>query len=144
MSLRRIPTNSNDPTSPRMFLDDQTGVIQTEGGTVVSDPTTLLSFQGINADGSINIKAGAVYVTKGTAANISLAAPKSGAQSAGGDDGRNLCIINQSGVAHIITTPANALNGNKTTLTMTAAVGVAILVAFAGKWWVAVASGTVS
>jgi len=143
MSLRKLPANSNDPTSPRMFIDDTTGNIQAEG-TVVSDTAHIVE-QVIPGDGAISVKAGAVILTKGTVAAITIPSPKVGLQSAGGDDGRVLYIVNQTGLAHVVTAASNGLNGNKTTLTFTAAtVGIAILVAYNGKWYVSVSSGALA
>jgi hypothetical protein len=94
------------------------------------------------ADGAIGIKEGTVFVTKASAAALTLAAPAAGAQSAGGDDGRELVVIDTTGYAHTVTTPANAINGTKHIVTMqsgsplASAAGTMFSVrAFNGKWY---------
>lgn len=94
-------------------------------------------------DGAISIKEGTVFVTKASAAALTLAAPTAGAQSAGGDDGRRLTVIDTTGYAHTVTTPANAINGNAHIVTMEAGSPLAsaagtqfVLRAYNGKWYV--------
>lgn len=63
-----------------------------------------------------------------------LALPISGA-----DDGKFLFIINITGNQSTVTTPANGLNGagGGTVITFDAGVGMCMLVAQGGTWWVA-------
>lgn len=93
-------------------------------------------------DGSTGHKAigktpGHAFLTKGSAGtDYTLAAPIDGGREVGGDDGLELLITAQTAYAHVVTTPANKLNTNKTTLTWTAAIGnSAQLVARGGVWY---------
>jgi hypothetical protein len=72
----------------------------------------------MDTDGAITVKDGTVFLNKGSAAAMTLAAPVSGLPSAGGDDGKMLRIVDVTGFAHAITTPANKINGNKLTVTL--------------------------
>jgi uncharacterized protein (UPF0333 family) len=76
------------------------------------------------------------FLKAGSAAAMTLAAPVTGAPSAGGQDGVNLTIIAEDAYAYTVTTPANGIVGSKHVATWTAAVGNSIdLVAQGGAWW---------
>jgi hypothetical protein len=95
----------------------------------------VLGFEVESADGAIGIKEGTAIITKGTAAALTLVAPTSGSPASGGDDGKILRIIGTTAAAHTVTTPSNAINGNKHIATF-AAVGDSIrLVAYNAKWY---------
>ncbi len=98
------------------------------------DQKSNLAIQGGDAyaaDGAINIKNGTAFITKGTAAALTLAAPV-----AGTDDGRELLIVSATAAAHTVTTPANAINGADHIATFGAAIGNVIhLVAYNGVWY---------
>lgn len=65
-----------------------------------------------------------------------LVAPLAGPQPYG-DDGKTVEIFDVNGKAHVITTPANAINGNKHILTWSGAIGSNVtLQAWNGIWLV--------
>jgi membrane-bound inhibitor of C-type lysozyme len=70
---------------------DVTGVLGADGGV-------QFPIQVISGDGAITIKSGYVFLTKGSAAAITLAAP-----TAVTDDGKEICIIAASAQAHVVT-----------------------------------------
>jgi hypothetical protein len=87
-------------------------------------------------------KQGAVLLSKATAGSWTLAAPTAGLPAAGGDDGKRLYLIATTAQAHVVTTPASALNGSLHIATWTAAVGNCLeLVAFGGVWYKITAIG---
>lgn len=84
-----------------------------------------------SAAGAIGIARGAVMITDGSAAALTLALP-----TAGTDDGKVLRIVDTTGAAHTVTTPANGLNGNHHIATFDGTVGAVLeLVAYNGTWW---------
>jgi len=88
-----------------------------------------------SADGAIAITEGYVFITKGSAAALTLAARVAGLPSAGGDDGRRLVINSTTAFAHTVTTRSNGINGNKHVATFGGAVTDSLeLVAYNGKW----------
>ncbi len=97
-------------------------------GTAVAQIDSLYAVQVISGDGAITIKEGTVYLTKGTAAAITLAAPTAGLPSAGGDDGKELRVITTTAAAHVITSSVDGFNakGSSGTATFTAAIGNAV------------------
>lgn len=86
----------------------------------------------IAGDGAITIASGTVFLSKGSAAAITLAAPAS-------QDGIKIAVINISGFAHVITFPATTLfdgtTGAKTTATFAAFKGSAITLVASGTSW---------
>lgn len=94
------------------------------------------------ANGAITIKEGNVWLTKAGVAAMTLALPIAGQPSAGGDDGRELTILDTTGNAHTVTTPASGINGADHIATFGGTAGqVATLVAYNGSWWVTLKSG---
>lgn len=96
--------------------------------------------QVISGDGAITIKSGKVFLTKASAAAITLADPVAGLQSAGGDDGKVLEVISTTAQAHTVTI-AGGLNGAGTGADV-GTYGTTIgnrfqAVAYNGKWWAA-------
>jgi hypothetical protein len=90
-----------------------------------------------SADGAINSAIGKAVITKGSAAALTLPAPRPGLPAAGGHDGQLLNIICITAFAHTVTTPANKINGTKATITFAAAVGNNVqLEAYGGVWYV--------
>lgn len=67
-------------------------------GAVLADGGVRLPIQVISGDGAITLKSGAVFLTKGSAAAITLAAP-----TAVTDDGKILHIVAASAQAHVVT-----------------------------------------
>lgn len=107
-------------------------------GTAVAQIDSLYAVQVISGDGAISIKEGTVYLTKGTAAAITLAAPTAGLPSAGGDDGKELRVITTTAAAHVITSSVDGFNakGSSGTATFTAAIGNAVTFsAYNGHWY---------
>lgn len=123
----RIPTNSPDYAS----------------GNAISNFDNAFGTQlAAAATGAVSIKEGTLFLTYAGVAAFTLAAPIAGAQSAGGDDGRELTVIDVGGHAHTITTPSNVINGNKHIATFGGTVGqFGTLVAYNGVWYLAASSG---
>jgi hypothetical protein len=89
-----------------------------------------------SANGAIGIKEGTAFITKASAAALTLAAPVSGLPSAAGDDGKCLRIIATTAAAHTVTTPANKLNGATHVATFGGAIGDCLeLFAYGGVWY---------
>ena len=102
-------------------------------------------FEVESGDGAIGIKDGVAIITKGSAAALTLVAPAAGLPNAGGDDGRKLKVVSTTAFAHVVTCPANKINGNKLSATLAAAAGSAFeLVAYNGVWYLAENEGTVT
>jgi hypothetical protein len=78
-----------------------------------------------NAAGAITIKEGMVLVGGSGATALTLAAPRAGLPSAGGDDGKELVIVAVTAHAHTV---------NSTLATFAAIGDVARLVAYNGAW----------
>jgi len=93
--------------------------------------------QVLTASGAITIKNGVVLLNGSGVVAATLAAPVSGLQSAGGDDGKLLRIVAQTAHAHTVTTPADKINGGDDTATFAAAVGNACDLLAAGGVWLA-------
>lgn len=88
--------------------------------------------QVVAADGAITIKSGVVFITKGTAAAITLASPTTA------DNGKQLTIISTTAAAHTVTYTAGF--GGGTTARDVATFGGAIndsfvIVAYNGVWY---------
>ena len=78
---------------------------------------------------------GRAFLKTGTAGAMTLALPRAGAQSAGGQDGLRLTITALDAEAYTVTTPADGINGADDTATFGAAIGDSItLDAFGGTW----------
>ncbi len=111
----------------------------THSGPVVGDVTgntsgLKLAEQILAADGAITILTGAVVITKGSAAAITLAAP-----TAGTDDEKVMIITSETAFAHVVTCSSNGFNdkGASGTLTFGGAKGDSCLLkARNGRWWV--------
>jgi len=115
---------------PRVYVDPVSGLVVTPG--------SIPAVQVLSGDGAITIKQGTVFITKGSAVAGTLAAPVAGLPTAGGDDGKRLLIESTTAFAHVITTPANKINGADDTATFGTAVSNSIeLVAYNGVWYVA-------
>jgi hypothetical protein len=87
------------------------------------------------ASGAIGIVEGLAIITMGSAAALTLAAPTPGGPGVG-DDGKHLAILSTTAFAHVVTTPANKINGSKLTATFAAAVASSIeFIAYNGVWY---------
>jgi len=94
------------------------------------------------ASGAITIKEGTVFLTKAGVAAMTLAVPTAGLQSAGGDDGRELVVIDTTGHAHTVTTPASGIDGADHIATFGGTVGqFGTFIAYNGAWYLAAQSG---
>lgn len=103
-------------------------------GDVVHDFTTAA------ADGAVTQRSGTVFITKGTAAALTIANPVSGHPDAGGDDGKRLTLISTTAAAHTLTRSTTGFNdggSGSDVATFGAAIGNAItIIAYGGKWYV--------
>ena len=91
---------------------------------------------------AIAIKEGVVFVTATGVDALTLATPTAGLQSAGGDDGRVLTVIDTGGHAHTITTASNKINGNKHVATWNGtAASFAEFISYNGVWYLNASSG---
>jgi hypothetical protein len=86
--------------------------------------------------GAIAFTHGKIVITAAGVAALTLAAPVAGSPANGGNDGQELKILDQSGHAHTITTPANGINGNHHIATSGATPGDSVtLTAYNGAWY---------
>lgn len=92
------------------------------------------------ADGAITAKGGSVFITKGSAAALTLAAPTAGEPNRGGDDGKLLEIVSTTAFAHTVTQTSPGFNNNGASSdvgTFAAAKGNGLtLRAYNGAWYV--------
>lgn len=124
----RIPVNSPD--------------LHAGGGGPIANFDLAFGVEYDGASGAIAAKEGTVFLTKAGVAAMTLAAPVAGLPSVGGDDGRELTIMDVTGNAHTVTTPAGGINGNKHIATFGAVVGqFGTFVAYNGAWYLAASSG---
>jgi phage head maturation protease len=144
MAERTNPSGpmATDP-KPAEGTDDRATVAE----TTLTDIRTLLrtvypesleseAVTAASADGAIAVKNGTVYITKGTAAALTLADPV-----AGDDDGCELHIVSTTAAAHTVSNAAgsgfNAGGSAKDVATFGAAIGNCFNVeAYQGKWYV--------
>ena len=92
-------------------------------GNVISN-----SYSGNDA---ITMKTGAGFITKAGIAALTLAAP-----IAGVDDGKSIQLVDTTGFAHTVTTPAGAINGTLHIATFGGTIGQRCsLHAFNGVWY---------
>jgi hypothetical protein len=127
---------------PSMKCD---GYLQALEGQILSGP---LSLGAITANlaaagaGVIPPLPGLALLTAAGVVTATLALPIAGAPSAGGDDGKVICIISTTANAHTVTTPTNGLNKTLHIATFAATVGAYMwLVAFSGTWYVLNSNG---
>lgn len=115
-------------------LTGTTDVITGGGGSLQNAP-------GSSATSSIPIVGTSFIETAGVDA-CTLAAPVAGAPSSGGNDGLSITIFDNSGHAHTVTTPANAITPSHHVLTFNGTQGSFVtLTARNGKWLVEASSG---
>ena len=115
-------------------VDWVTRIARQEAANAVNDDTTALVGNAIQAT------QGVFHITKGSAAAYTLAAPVAGLPTAGGQDGYILRICAATAFAHVVTTPANGLNGNKHIATFAAAIGNGIELHAKGGLWLVFAN----
>jgi len=86
--------------------------------------------------GVIAFTHGKVVITAAGVAALTLAAPVAGSPANGGNDGQELKILDQSGHAHTITTPASGINGVHHIATSGGTAGDSItFTAYNGAWY---------
>jgi hypothetical protein len=86
--------------------------------------------------GVISSTHGKVFITAAGVAALTLAAPVAGSPANGGNDGQELKVIDTSGHAHTITTPASGINGVHHIATSGGTAGDAItFTAYNGAWY---------
>jgi hypothetical protein len=109
-----------------------------------SDPDLTSDFQDTQCQGKFTVLRGTadpipfpgnIVINSAGVNAMTLAAPKAGPQSLGGDDGKSIFVVAQNAAAHTITCPANGIIGSKYLATFAAAVGNCIeLRAYNGSW----------
>ncbi len=91
------------------------------------------------ADGAITCKSGVVFITKGSAAALTIADPVSGSPEVGGDDGKRLVILALTAHAHTVTRTTTGFNdagASGDVATFGGAKGDAmVILAYGGKWY---------
>jgi hypothetical protein len=96
-----------------------------------------ISGQAFPNAGAITLKTGRALLTGATATAYTLALPTPGA-----DDFKELTVVNHTGQAHTVTTPALGINGTSDTITFATTVGsTAVLVPYQGQWDLRMATG---
>jgi hypothetical protein len=132
-------------TGPAFTPGQIVGYVATYSGTanfILSDTSPLLyvdppSGEAFSAAGAITLKSGRAILTGATATAYTLAAP-----TAGVDDFKELTLVNQSGQAHTVTTPALAINGADDTMTFAATVGLTgVLRSYQGGFYFTATTG---
>lgn len=107
----------------------------TLGGTTTVTGNIVGQTQVLSADGAITIKTGTVYITKGTAAAITIAAP-----TATTDDGCRLMVESTTAAAHTVTNTTPGFNNGGAAsdkATFGAAIGNGFeFGAYQGVWYV--------
>jgi len=101
-------------------------------GTALAELWTAFGegVQEVRGEDRIGLVRGAVIIFTASAAALLLSAPRVGV-----DDGKELTIIDGSGYAHTVTTPANGINGAWNTLTFGATIGDAVSLRAKGGVW---------
>lgn len=119
--------------NPALGTTDTNPPVYTASGAIGKLATT-----GMPAPVTIN---GLVILNGTGALAMTLALP-----TAGVDDGKRLRVLDVTGKAHTITTPANGINGaGHSVVTMTGAIGNEVaFVAWKGSWYFVAGSGTVT
>jgi len=110
-------TLTNDAGEPRWYRFRSKSWT---GGTALAEIWTSFGegVQEIHGEDRIGIVRGAAVIFTAPAAALLLSAPRAGL-----DDGKELTIIDGSGYAHTVTTPANGINGAWNTITFGASIG---------------------
>jgi hypothetical protein len=115
------------------------GLIDGSNGAPGGGGDIVFNYNVASVDGAIALKSGSIFITKGSIAALTIAAPVAGAPSAGGDDGKELVIVTETAFAHVITSGTDGFNakGSSGTATFAAAKGNGVtLAARNGHWWV--------
>lgn len=125
----------------RSFQDQNSN--QFMNGASFSETEVVITGDGaIDAAANLPLLQGVVHLTKGSAAAITLKLP-----TAIDDDGKVICVVNESGQAHVITQGTDGFNakGSSGTVTFTATAGTMCWIyARNGHWWVAPSSGNIT
>lgn len=141
-------TMSAPPKGPAIYGTTDGGVAIAVNGVQIAKFGGTGGNQGapvavLAGDVAIPIVGGSYAITKGSAAALTLAAPTSGSQASGGQDGLRILVTSNTAFAHVITatgllqTGATAVN----TATFAAHAGATVeLMAYGGKWNVVAAN----
>jgi hypothetical protein len=142
-----------DLTTRLQLVKPTHGINEVEGETATGQPneawnldqidaaiSALQDKSGVNdylASGAITQKSGIVTLSKSSAAAVmTLADPTTGAQTAGGDDGKRLAIISKTAQAHTVATITGISSGANHKSTFGGAIGDMLnLVALGGVWY---------
>ena len=124
-------TLTNDAGEPRWYRFRSKSWT---GGTALAEIWTSFGegVQEIHGEDRIGIVRGAAVIFTAPAASLLLSAPRAGL-----DDGKELTIIDGSGYAHTVTTPANGINGAWNTITFGASIGDTVRLRARGGVWYA-------
>lgn len=128
-------------TTRRYQIQSDTGLltyaVAAAAGQQLADVVTTIS-----GDGAIAIATGTVKFTKGSAAAITLAAPRAD------QEGTTLNLVAGSAFAHVVTATGllddGVTGGSKTTATFAAFVGSAIILKAVGLKWSVIAKNLVT
>lgn len=113
------------------------GIGQVVNGIANTTDSRLGNVEAHTSSGAITSTYGLVILNSSSALAMTLAAPIAGLPSAGGHDGNYLNILQVGSGAHTVTTPSNAINGNKHIATFTTSAGSSVeLQAYNGTWYV--------
>jgi hypothetical protein len=132
----RKATNGDDATFANVTITGTLGVT----GLI----TSASNYLAVSADGAIAIPSGnrIYFITKGTAAAITLADPTTGAPSAGGHDGVVLTFVSTTAAAHTVSNAAgsgffSSGGASKDVGTFGGAIGDGFAcIAYLGKWYI--------
>lgn len=113
------------------------GELQAQVRSVLAGAAQVPS-QSLTANTSLeSSNPGVVGLDGAGAITVTILAPVTGSEAAGGDDGKVLEFVAQTAHAHVITGPTNCFNGSTHICTFTAAVANYLrLVALGGIWYV--------
>jgi hypothetical protein len=129
LALGATLTYTGTTASP---LDQQLGTF----GPYADQEFAGIELHSATGAGVISFTHGKVIITAAGVAALTLAAPVAGSPANGGNDGQELKVIDQSGHAHTITTPANGINGNHHIATSGGGPGDTItFTAYNGAWY---------
>lgn len=111
-------------------------------GSSLSNFDNAFSVEVDLVSGAIAVKEGTAFITKAGVAAMTLALPTAGLPSAGGDDGRELTIIDTTGHAHTVTTPVSGINGASHIATFGGTTGqFGTFISYNGGWFLAASNG---
>lgn len=122
------------------FYNQQTLASATLTSPTITDATITETNQRLTADGAIAVQPGIVFITKGSAAALTLAAPSN-------QDGLQLTIVSTTSFAHTITATNlvwDGTTGVNTTGTFAAFAGASVTLMAKGTLWYVVSANLVT